>query len=175
MTFDERMEGTDEQDFLRTALASIPRTDGRWLGQTDFAVLRTLMLLAAVDGVVSRDEWDCFRSILGEYRDGVNGLTRETLWESALHGAGYLVLQSQLLSRDDLIEAFADEAGTDFAGEMAVGSDDERRAAFSLLKRMAHADGAFSDLERDCIRALERRIAEERHRVHMHRYPHGIL
>lgn len=165
----------DKQTTFSTLLAAISRTDGRRLGQTDFAVLRTLMLLAAVDGVVSRGEWACFRSILGEYEDGVGGLTREALWNSALHGAGYLILQSQLLSRDDLIEAFADEAGADFVGGMSVGSDDEIRTAFSRLNRMAQADGTFSDLERACIQALERRISEERRSARMRRYPHETL
>ena len=40
-----------------------------WLGRADFAVLRMLMLLAAVDGEVSSDELDYFRSVIDGYTD----------------------------------------------------------------------------------------------------------
>ena len=146
-------------------------TGKSWLGQADFAVLRTLLLLAAVDGEVSARELDYFRSVIDQYRDDVGGRTRETLWKSALHGAGYLILQGQFLSRNELIFAFVEEAEGDFVSVLSTGTDDEVQAAFDRLKAMAQSDGTFSDIESDCLAALVRRVSSERARIHGDRYP----
>ena len=151
------------------------RSGERWLGQADFAVLRTLMLLAAVDGEVSQGELAYFRSVIDKYRDDVGGRTREALWKSALHGAGYLILQGHFLSRDELIAAFVEEAEGDFVEVLSTGTDDEVQAAFNLLKSMARSDGRFSDIEGDCLQALMRRVSSERARIRADRYPRGTL
>lgn len=169
-------QGEERESSYRAVVASVlsARMDGRWLNQADCAVLRTLMLLAAADGEVSRDELAYFRSVIDEYRDGIGGLTRDALWKSALHGAGYLILQGQFLSRDERIAAFVEEAASDFIEEMATCSDEERRVAFGHLEEMARADGVFSDMERDCLLALESRISSERASIRMNRYPHEM-
>lgn len=147
----------------------------RWLGRADFAVLRTLMLLAAVDGEISRGELDYFRSVIDKYRDDVGGRTRKSLWKSALHGAGYLVLQSRFLPRDELVAAFVEEAEGDFVEVLSIGTDDEVRTAFDLLKTMARSDGTLSDIEGACLEALVQRVSSERARICADRYPHGMI
>ena len=149
-------------------------TGEQWLGQVDFAVLRTLMLLAAVDGEVSPGELDYFRSLIDKYRDDVGGRTREALWKSGLHGAGYLMLQGRFLSRNELIAAFVEEAEGDFVELLSVGEDGERESAFDLLRRMAQADGELSEIECDCLAALRRRITSERDRIQQDRYPNAF-
>lgn len=149
-------------------------TGEQWLGQADFAVLRTLMLLAAVDGEVSQGELDYFRSLIDKYRDDVGGRTRAALWKSALHGAGYLILQGRLLSRDELIAAFVEEAEGDFVELLSVGETDERESAFDLLRTMAQADGELSEIESDCLAALRSRVVSERTRINRDRYPNAF-
>ena len=154
---------------VETVLSS--RMGRRWLGRADFAVLRTLMLLAAVDGEVSSGELDYFRSVIDGYTDDVGGRTREALWKSALHGAGYLVLQGRFLSRDGLIAAFVEEAEGDFVEMLSTGTDEEVRTAFNQLRTMAQSDGTFSGIESDCLQALMSRISSERERISTARYP----
>ena len=151
------------------------RTGEHWLGQADFAVLRTLLLLAAVDGEVSQGELDYFRSVIDKYRDDVGGRTREALWKSALHGAGYLILQGRFLAREELIAAFVEEAEGDFVEVLSTGTEEEVRSAFDLLKAMARSDGTFSEVEGDCLQALMKRVSSERTRIHVNRYPHGTI
>lgn len=162
------------EKWLRSAMASVGEgeRERRWLGSVDFAIVRTLLLLAAVDGEVSADELDFFRSVMDGYRDNVNGMTRDALWRSALHGAGYLVLQARLLPREELVAEFVHEAEADFVGEVSLLSDGEREGAFDRLREIARADGELSEVESECLLALEQRIASERRRDHLRRYPH---
>ena len=98
----QRSEAERRDSFKAVVESVLSTREGKhWLGPVDFAVLRTLLLLAAVDGEVSQGELDYFRSVIGLYRDDVGGRTREALWKSALHGAGYLILQGRFLTVDD--------------------------------------------------------------------------
>ena len=157
---------------VKTVLSS--HEGKHWLGPADFAVLRTLLLLAAVDGEVSQGELDYFKSVIDQYRDDVGGRTREALWKSALHGAGYLILQGRFLTRDEMVAAFVEEAEGDFVEMLATGPNDEVKSAFDLLQTMAQADGTFSDLEGDCLVALVKRVSSERTRFYMDRYPQAF-
>ena len=163
----------ERRDSFKAVVESVlsSREGEHWLGPADFAVLRTLMLLAAVDGEVSQGELDYFRSVIGLYRDDVGGRTREALWKSALHGAGYLILLSRFLTRDELIAAFVEEAEGDFVEALATGTDNEVKAAFDVLQTMAQSDGTFSDLEGDCLVVLVKRVSAERTRIYKDRYP----
>ena len=169
------MQRSEEKrrDSFKAVVESVlsSREGEHWLGPADFAVLRTLMLLAAVDGEVSQGELDYFRSVIGLYRDDVGGRTREALWKSALHGAGYLILLSRFLTRDELIAAFVEEAEGDFVEALATGTDNEVKAAFDVLQSMAQSDGTFSDLEGDCLVGLVKRVSAERTRIYKDRYP----
>ena len=168
-----RRSGEERREAFKAVVEAIlpSHTGKHWLGPADFAVLRTLLLLAAVDGEVSQGELDYFRSVIDQYRDDVGGRTREALWKSALHGAGYLILQGRFLTRDEMIAAFVEEAEGDFVEMLATGSNDEVKSAFDLLQTMAQADGAFTDLEGDCLVALVKRVSSERTRIYKDRYP----
>lgn len=157
---------------LRNCLSALgEETSKPWLTNLDFAVLKTQMLLAAVDGAISPAELAFFRSIAERYRDNVNGMTFETLWQAALHGAGYLLLQSQLLPRDELVQEFVKEAEPDLSREIASWDDAANRSARDALERMARIDGDYSDIERDCIEALVLRLNRVRSIAHLSRFP----
>ena len=171
-----RSEAKRRDSFKAVVESVLSTRDGEhWLGPADFAVLRTLLLLAAVDGEVSQGELDYFRSLIDRYRDDVGGRTREALWKSALHGAGYLILLSRFLTRDERIAAFVEEAEGDFVEMLATGTDKEVRAAFGLLESMAQADGTFSEMEGDCLAALVKRVSSEHTRTYADRFPHGTI
>ena len=168
-----RRSGEERREAFKAAVETVlsSRMGKHWLGQADFAVLRTLLLLAAVDGEVSQGELDYFRSVIGQYRDDVGGRTREALWKSALHGAGYLILQGRFLTRDEMIAAFVEEAEGDFVEILSTGTDDEVKAAFDLLQAMAQADGTYSEMEGDCLVALVKRVSSARTQIFTDRYP----
>ena len=92
---------------------------------------------------------DFFREMAGKFRS-TDGEPFEALWNSALHGAGYLLLQKRLLPKDALVEAFVREAEGDFVSEVAGEVSAERKRAFNCL---AEAGDRFSE---DWIATVER-------------------
>lgn len=138
-------------------------------GKFDFGVLKTMMMLSAVDGNVSAEELERFRKSAAECR-GYNGESFETLWESALRSAGYLLLQSKFLKADELVKVFVKEAEKEFTGEVIQEVSKDRERAFAELERMAKSDGEYSEIERACVTALAARVKEARDQAIAERY-----
>ena len=138
----------------------------------DFVLLKTTLMLAAVDGEVAADEVVRFKDLAAKCR-GYSGESFETLWEAALRSAGYLLLQSRFLGHDELVAAFVKEAEKDFVGEVILETAEERIRAFDFLDRMAMADGEYSEIERDCIVALVKKVKVVREKALAERYPQG--
>lgn len=136
----------------------------------DFVLLKTTLMLAAVDGEVAADEVGRFKELAAKSR-GNSGESFETLWDAALRSAGYLLLQSHFLMPDELAAAFVKEAEKDFVGEVVLETSAERTRAFEYLERMARADGVYSGIERACIASLVKRVKEEREKALAERYP----
>ena len=138
----------------------------------DFVLLKTALMLAAVDGEVAEDEVERFKDLAAKCR-GYSGESFETLWDVALRSAGYLLLQSHFLGHDELVAAFVKEAEKDFVGEVVLETAEERIRAFDFLDRMAMADGEYSEIERDCIVALVKKVKAAREKALAERYPQG--
>ena len=138
----------------------------------DFVLLKTALMLAAADGEVAADEVERFKELAANCR-GYSGESFETLWEAALRSAGYLLLQSHFLGHDELVAAFVKEAEKDFVGEVILETSEERIRAFDFLDRMAMADGEYSEIERDCIVALVKKVRAAREKALAERYPQG--
>ena len=147
---------------------------GDRIGKLDFGILRTLMLLASVDGDISAQEMDFFREMAGQVRGG-EGAPFEDLWKSALHGAGYLLLQKRLLPKEALVAEFVREAEGDFVAEVAQEVSSERTRAFKCLEEMAKADNDYSEVERACVEALTKRVKEKRDELIAARYPRAVI
>ena len=139
-------------------------------GKGDFVLLKTALMLAAVDGEVGADEVGRFKELAEKCR-GYNGESFGNLWEQALRSAGYLLIQSRFLDSEALAAAFVMEAEKDFVGTVILETREERTRAFELLDRMAMADGDYSEVEHRCIAALMQKVKEERDRVIAERYP----
>lgn len=133
----------------------------RKFSDVDFAILKTSMMLASLDGAVSADEVANFR----ELASSCPGFTPESfskLWDETLRSAGYMLLQSRLLSKEDLVALFVREVRPFFTQEVSMEVSADRDRAFDLLTEMARADGDFSDIEREAIAALAKSVAVRR-------------
>ena len=138
----------------------------------DFVLLKTTLMLAAADGEVAADEVARFKELAAKCR-GYSGESFEMLWDEALRSAGYLLLQSHFLGHDELVAAFVKEAEKDFVGKVVLETAEERIRAFDFLDRMAMADGDYSEIERDCIIALVKKVKAAREKALAERYPQG--
>ena len=145
-------------------------TAKRKFGSVDAATLKTAMMLAAVDGDVSADELASFRDMAKSCK-GCNEKSFADLWDDALRGTGYLLIQSRILGQDELIALFVSEAEKQFVKELSMEIGAERERAFDFLEEMAKADGDFSETERKAIDALSARVNERREEIISMMYP----
>ena len=138
-------------------------------GKEDFVLLKTSLMLAAVDGEVAADEVGRFKELAAKCR-GYNGESFEVLWDQAVRSAGYLLIQSRFLGPDELAAAFVKEAEKDFVGTVILETREEHARAFELLDRMAMADGDYSAIEHACIAALAQKVKAARDQAIAERY-----
>lgn len=147
---------------------------GKRFSYGDAVLLKTALMLAAVDGEVSDAEVARFKDFAAMCR-GYNNKSFEKLWEKAMRSAGYLFLQSRFLAKEDLVAAFVEEAKDDFVETVAWESSEERDDAFKVLEQMAMADGDFSEIERASISALNAAVQAERDKKLAERYTRAAL
>ncbi len=142
-------------------------------GKEDFVLLKTALMLAAVDGEIATDEVSRFKELAEKCR-GYNGESFAVLWDQAIRSAGYLLIQSRFLGQEELAAAFVQEAEKDFVEMAATETRDERSRAFELLERMAMADGDYSAVERVAIKALAKKVKDARERFIAERYSRAV-
>jgi len=147
---------------------------GDGFGKLDVCILKTLMRLAAVDGDFSQDEMALFKEMASKCK-GYGEETFAKLWDEALHSAGYLFLQSKIVSTEELVKEFVRECEADFAAEISVGVTTERDYAFKCLEEMAAADGDYSEIERASITALSEKVKALRLAAMQERYPRAMV
>ena len=149
---------------LADVLAGKNRFDG-----LDFCTLKTMLMLAAVDGDISAEELARFKELSSSCR-GYSDKSFAKLWEAALRSAGYLLLQTRFLPAEELTQSFVNEAARDFVDEVVLDDAKDRERAFANLEKMAMSDGDYSAIERHCISALAARVKEARDRAISERY-----
>lgn len=108
---------------------------------SDSAVLKAMMMLAAVDGEISREELSLYQSLAREFR-GESATTFEDLWKRSVRAMAYIGFLTEMLEPEEIVREYLAEAGKIPPRFVAV------------LERMASADGDYSRIERDCISAL---------------------
>ena len=112
----------------------------------DFVLLKTTLMLAAVDGEITKEELSLYRELAEKFREG-DAADFDALWAESVKGMAYIGFLSEMLEPEELVREFVREVGKDLgAGGIAA------------LERMAAADGDYSKIERDCVRALKERI-----------------
>lgn len=112
-------------------------------GDAESAALKAMMMLAAVDGEISREELSLYRSLAQDYR-GEKASAFDSLWERSVRAMAYIGFLTEMLSPDDIVREYTSEAGQ------------IPRRFIAVLEQMAAADGNYSRVERDCISALAR-------------------
>ena len=107
-----------------------------------WAVFRTVMMLAAVDGEIDKEELSLYRELAEKFREG-GAADFDALWAESVKGMAYIGFLSEMLEPENLVREFVREVGKD------LGAD-----GIAALERMAAADGDYSQIERDCVAAL---------------------
>ena len=107
-----------------------------------WAVFRAVMMLAAVDGEITKEELSLYRELAEKFREG-GAADFDALWAESVKGMAYIGFLSEMLEPEELVREFVREAGN------GLGAD-----GIAALERMAAADGDYSRIERDCISAL---------------------
>ena len=105
-------------------------------------VLRAVMMLAAVDGEIDKEELSLYRELAEKFREG-DAAGFDALWAESVKGMAYIGFLSEMLEPEKLVREFVREVGK------GLGADD-----IATLERMAAADGDYSQIERDCVSAL---------------------
>ena len=111
-------------------------------GEFGWAVFRVVMMLAAVDGEITKEELSLYRELAEKFREG-DAADFDVLWAESVKGMAYIGFLSEMLEPEELVREFVREAGN------GLGAD-----GIAALERMAAADGDYSEIERNCIAAL---------------------
>lgn len=122
-------------------------------GIVSFGILKTMMMIAAVDGQITPAEMLAFWSTAKKFSN-IDPSALPALWKSALTSAGYLALQAMMLTKDELVSEFVRVVDADFVQLVIKAPHDIRKCAFKCLKSMAEADGDYSTIEKACIGEL---------------------
>ena len=138
-------------------------------GRMDFAILKTMMLLAAVDGDISISELAQFRKKAGECR-GFDVENFASLWETAVNAAEEIRRLAGKVPEPELINAFVKAATPDFVDEVVQGKSAERDHAFAALEEMAESDEDLTGIEQRCLKALARHVRRVRESMMSARY-----
>ena len=105
-----------------------------------------MMMLAAVDGEIAKEELSLYRELAKNLRGG-NTAEFDVLWAESVKGMAYIGFLSEMLEPEELVREFVREAGK------GLGAD-----GIAALERMAAVDGDYSQIERNCISALAKMI-----------------
>ena len=109
------------------------------------AVFRAVMMLAAVDGEIVKDELSLYRGMAAKFRRG-NAADFAALWAESVKEMAYIGFLSEMLEPEELVREFVREAGRGLEAD-----------GIAKLERMAAVDGDYSQIERDCVAALSNR------------------
>ena len=115
-------------------------------GEFGWAVFRAVMMLAAVDGEIDKEELSLYRELAEKFREG-DAAGFDALWAESVKGMAYIGFLSEMLEPERLVREFVREVGE------GLRADD-----IATLERMAAADGDYSRIERDCVAVLAKMI-----------------
>ena len=123
-------------------------------GKSEVAVLKVAMMVAALDGNVTADEFKAFERLAAYLPGGDDKADVAKALNECLRVAGYVELQAKRLKPVDLIRAFVDEAMAAIPKDFLQGKPEQMRCAFMIWVTMAMSDRDYSPVERKCIVSL---------------------
>lgn len=129
------------------------------IGAADRGVLKVALMVAALDGQITADEYETFANMAKKCRGYKEG-DEVALLDEALRSAGYLMLKSSLVNDAVLAKVFVAEAKAALPEGFAYYSIADIRRAIIIWIAMGMSDGNYSSRERKCIEAIRRAFAE---------------
>lgn len=114
--------------------------------QFGWVVFKAVMMLAAVDGEIAKEELSLYRELAEKFREK-DAADFGALWAESVKGMAYIGFLSEMLEPEELVREFVREAGK------GLGAD-----GIAALERMAAVDSDYSQIERNCISALAKMI-----------------
>lgn len=125
------------RELFRACFSEQGRSEGGGeSGESESAVLKAMMMLAAVDGEISKEE-------LSLYRKFAKASAEQ--WERSVRAMAYIGFLTEMLEPEEIVREYVREAG-------------EIPSRFiAALEQMASADGDYSRIERNCISALAKK------------------
>ena len=115
------------------------------------AVLKAMMMLAAVDGEIDKEELSLYHEIAESFRkQGMKAF--DGIWEKSVRAMAYIGFLSEMLAPEELAREYVREASVEFSG--ASVTPERMQKVVSTLERMASADGDYSRIERGCIMGI---------------------
>lgn len=110
-------------------------------GGDEAALLKAMMMFAAVDGEIAKEELAVYRSLAEELRVR-HEISFESLWENSVRAMAYIGFLTEMLEPEEIVKEFVREAGH------------VPRFCLAALEKLGAADGDYSHIERACISAL---------------------
>lgn len=129
------------------------------IGKTDMGILKVAFMVAALDGEVTKAEYEAFDAMAKKCK-GYTPKSAAKALDEATRSAGYLMLLGQRVSDAELVKAFVNEAQVVLPGGFAYMTIEAVRDAVILWTAMAISDGDYSNREKKCIEALRRLFAK---------------
>ena len=124
----------------------------------DKAILKVSFLVSALDGTISSEEYKALEYFAGRF-NSLDKSAYEQLVDSTLRTAGFLLLCSQRMPREEFLKLFVKEALAILPGDFMSKPSVMHRAAMVFWMSMAFSDDEYSAIERAAIVALGREFA----------------
>lgn len=139
-------------EFLSGAFKLKPNFD-----KIDLGILNVAFMVAALDGVITDEEYEAFDRIARECR-GYTPENAEKALREAMRSAGYLMLLGRRVGDPSFVKAFLDEAIAALPETFPFYEFEDVKWAFDMWMSVARSDNDYSPRERLCIEALKNYI-----------------
>ena len=120
------------------------------------ALLKAMMMFAAVDGEITREELALYREFAERIRSGEPSVF-DSHWEDSVRSMAYVGFLTAVLPPEKIVREYVREVrGT--LGPIRSMPPERRKKFISVIERLAVADGVYSPVERACVRALAKEL-----------------
>ena len=120
------------------------------------ALLKAMMMLAAVDGEIAKEELALYRGVAERIRRGdASGF--DSGWEDSVRSMAYVGFLTAVLPPEKIVREYMQEV-RETLGSIRSLPPERRKRFVSSLERLAVADGVYSPVERACVRELAKKL-----------------
>ena len=120
------------------------------------ALLKAMMMLAAVDGEIAKEELALYRGVAERIRTGEPS-EFDSGWEDSVRSMAYVGFLTAVLPPEKIVREYVREV-RETLGSIRSMPPERRKRFISTLERLAIADGVYSPVERACVRALAKEM-----------------